>query len=300
MDRKYPKFIEKYFFTADELWEALSPTRPLRKEPSAFIFRGQGQEKHSLIPSVLRDIDRASFISHDRQVNASDMIIYELLLLSSFVENCDALGITIPGDSLSFRQANLNIGNADYFIKNPEHWPNHLVLDVMAMAQHHGVPTRLLDWTTRPYVAAYFAASSAIARYRDWMSGDKLAVWALDIGKRNEHRQIRIHFSPGSTSRNLAAQGGIFTVQPHSGNRAGPFHISGLEDQSSDLPDPLFFKLTMPVFESARLLELCSVAGFNSATMFPSADGAGKAVLDTLNADCARSMWNKDEIIVRR
>jgi hypothetical protein len=46
-------------------------------------------------------------------------------------------------------------------------------LSWLALMRHHGAPTRLLDWTKSPYVAAFFAASEAT---RDKPS----AIWVID------------------------------------------------------------------------------------------------------------------------
>jgi len=51
------------------------------------------------------------------------------------------------------------------------------VLSWLALMQHHGVPTRLLDFTLSPYVALYFALRE---RTREEKSSSHVAVWAID------------------------------------------------------------------------------------------------------------------------
>ena len=47
-------------------------------------------------------------------------------------------------------------------------------------------------------------------------------------------------------------------------------------------------KLTVPVMESVRLYEFCERTGMSAASLFPGADGAARAVHDSIRAGCAR------------
>ena len=61
-------------------------------------------------------------------------------------------------------------------------WPQQETLETLALAQHHGVPTRLLDFTEDPLVGAFFAASSGWnPQKRQGRSAGHLAVWVIDL-----------------------------------------------------------------------------------------------------------------------
>lgn len=277
-----PKKYEEYEITT--LNEFLN-NLPEQSLEHPWGYRGQANKEWKLIPSLFREF----LDSKDGIPTAWGFRNLEIMLLMKFKAYAMPYLTVVPNSDLAW----------------------------LALAQHHGLPTRLLDWTENPLVALFFAV-------KDDVEHDAV-VWAfitpyaviehehtlealdrellMENNPKKDYSYLQeykldntIHrYHPSHTSSRITAQQGFFTIQNFKEDiRTEPTEILSLEEQygldiyhmvvsgMDELWGPWFKKYVVPSQCKASLRKQLDVLGTNHFALFPDLEGIAKKLREDI------------------
>lgn len=147
-------------------------------------------------------------------------------------------------------------------------------LEAMAIAQHHGLPTRLLDWTWNPLVAFFFAVED------DDNAEEDGAIYYLQTngiefknpldGVSNDTGfdpfnilNSTILYEPKFISQRIVAQSGLFSIHPN---------------PNEAIKDERIHKIIISKHIKANLGIALETMGIHPGNLFPGLEGTSKHI----------------------
>lgn len=174
------------------------------------------------------------------------------------------------------------------------------------MMQHHGAPTRLLDWTEGALIALYFAV-------RDNNEDRDAAMWILDpwwlnklivgqrevippgaeIGLSSEDAKRYKRWLPARYSTAKLPSKPVAVYPTHSARRISTqrscFTIHGSDKEALGIlaiqADSRIIKVIIPKAAISTIKTQLSVTGIDEVTIYPDLDGLGRYLNDVLQTE---------------
>ena len=289
--------------TVQDLLTCLLPTYDLWASPHnyAWLFRGQGDADWHLQPRVFRDSARRSYRpGQNRRYEPHQWLVeQEYQMVCDFLLLADRAGLRVPSEAhamMTNRELRPKGADNEEILRQ---WPPIGMHQAMALAQHHGVPTRLLDFTINPLIAAYFA----VMHERPSQGGSEFfCVWALNrFNLFNYVGRYREVFAPRYANANLNEQEAVFLLdeqanaQLFSSGEVAPMdqvvsetleRLSTANAGTYAVAHPILTKIRAPITERKRVIVAMNRMGFNKARLMPSYD----SVVETLEYFCDHDM----------